>query len=251
MTPPQHGDVPETTLEDFAALVRPPEGEDPPIVVGGHSVNLWSEYFLNRDVKELLGYLPFTSKDLDLVGSWELLSRLHEAHQGTIRRSEPRSPVLGRIDIEREGGGLLRVEVLHEVKGLDARDLERTMEVGVGRVVARVLMPHLILKAKIENAASIPQEGRNDVKHVHMMILCVRAFIREFAGYVGEGRSSDRALINFLEETFSISTSRQAIKASDLWGFDFTALWPFDSLKVLGEGKVYRWLQHRFPENAT
>jgi hypothetical protein len=42
-------------------------------------------------------------------------------------------------------------------------------------------MPHLILKAKIENSESIPQEGRNDVKHVRMMILCVRAFIREFA----------------------------------------------------------------------
>jgi hypothetical protein len=251
MTTPEDGGVPETRVADFAAFVRPKEGEDPPIIVGGHAVNLWSEYFLARDVKELLGYLPFTSKDLDLVGSLGLLDRLHETHKGTLSRSEPRSPVLGRIDVEREGGGLLRVEVLHAVKGLDAKDLERTMEVAVGQVVARVLMPHLVLKAKIENSESIPQEGRNDVKHVHMMILCVRAFIREFAGYVGEGRASDRALINVLEETLAISTSGQAIKASDVWGFDFMALWPVDGLKSLGEGKVSRWLQHRFPENPT
>ena len=107
-------------------------------------------------------------------------------------------------------------------------------------------MPHLIIKAKIENSESITQEGRNDVKHVRMMILCVRAFIREFAGYVGEGRASDRALINVLEETLAISTSGQAIRASELWGFDFSALWPVDSLKSLGDGQLSRWLQHRF-----
>ncbi len=247
MKAPEQGGAPETTVADFADFVRPREGEDPPIIVGGHAVNLWSEYFLARDIKELLSYLPFTSKDLDLVGSLGLLDRLHATHKGKLSRSEPRSPVLGRIDIERKGGGFLRVEVLHAVKGLDSKDLGRTMEVGVGQVVARVLMPHLILKAKIENTASIAQEGRNDVKHVHMMILCVRAFIREFAGYVGEGRASSRALINVLEETFAISTSRQAIKASELWSFDLSALWPVDRLKCLENEKISRWLEHRLP----
>jgi len=251
MTAPEESGAQDTRVSDFAAFVCPKEGEEPPIVVGGHAVNLWSEYYLAREVKELLGYLPFTSKDLDLIGSLGLLDRLHETHKGKLSRSEPRSPVLGRIDVERVGGGFLRVEVLHTVKGLDAKDLSRTMEVGIGEVAARVLMPHLVLKVKIENAESIPQDGRNDVKHVHMMILCVRAFIREFAEYVREGRASDRALINVLEETLEISTSRQAIKASELWGFDFSALWPLDSLKTLGEGKISRWLQHRFPDSPT
>jgi hypothetical protein len=247
MTVPEQGGAQDTRVSEFAAFLRPKEGEEPPIVVGGHAVNLWSEYYLARDVKELLGYLPFTSKDLDLVGSAGLLDRLHQTHKGKLSRSEPRSPVIGRIDVERDGGGFLRVEVLHTVKGLDAQDLGKTMEVDVGQVAARVLMPHLVLKAKIENSESIPQDGRNDVKHVHMMILCVRAFIREFAGYVGEGRASERALINVLEETLVISTSRQAIRASELWGFDFADLWPVDSLTGLGEGKVSRWLAHRFP----
>jgi len=251
MTAPDQDGSRDTRVADFAEFVRPKEGEEPPIVVGGHAVNLWSEYFLAREVKELLGYLPFTSKDLDLVGTLGLLDRLHETHQGKLSRSEPRSPVLGRIDVKREGGGFLRVEVLHTVKGLDTKDLGRTMEVRVGEVVARVLMPHLVLKAKIENAESIPQEGRNDVKHVHMMILCVRAFIQEFAGYVGQGQASDRALINVLEETLRISASRQAVRASELWGFDLANLWPLDRLKALGEGKVSRWLQHRFPENPA
>lgn len=251
MIPLEPDRAPDTTVEDFAAFVRPTEGEEPPIIVGGHAVNLWSEYFLARHVQELLGFLPFTSKDLDLVGTVGLLDRLHATHQGKLSRSEPRSPVLGRLDIEREGGRLLRVEVLHSVKGLDAKDLARTMEVAVGQVVARVLMPHLVLKAKIENSASIPQEGRNDVKHVHMMILCLRAFIQEFAGYVVEGRASDRALINLLEETLAISTSRQAVKSSELWGFDFTEIWPNTALESTRNDKVTRWLQHRFPQRPA
>jgi hypothetical protein len=129
---PDPGPHVETHVADFADILLPMDGSDPPIIVGGHAVNLWSEYFLARDVKELLGYLPFTSKDLDLVGSLGLLERLHETHKGKLSRSGPRSPVLGRIDVEREGGGFLRVEVLHAVKGLDAKDLSRTMEVGVG-----------------------------------------------------------------------------------------------------------------------
>ena len=55
MTPPEQDGVQVTRVADFAAFVRPREGEDPPIIVGGHAVNLWSEYFLARDVKELLG----------------------------------------------------------------------------------------------------------------------------------------------------------------------------------------------------
>lgn len=53
------------------------------------------------------------------------------------------------------------------------------------------------------------------------------------------------------EDTFVISTSRQAVRASELWGFDFAELWPIDCLTGLGEGKITRWLQHRFPENPA
>jgi hypothetical protein len=247
MTNPEEGAGMDTRISEFAGILQPREGEDPPVVVGGHAVNLWSEYYLAKGVKELSGYVPFTSKDLDLVGSMGLLDRLHGSHKGVLTRSEPRSPVLGRLDVERDGGGFLRVEVLHMVKGLNAKDLARTMELGVEGVVARVLLPHLILKAKIENSESIPQEGRNDVKHVHMMILCVRAFIEEFAGFVREERVSERSLINLLEEILEIIKTGQAIKASERWGFDFAGLWPFDVLKSTGEGKLSRWVEHRFP----
>ena len=113
----------------------------------------------------------------------------------------------------------MRIEVLHMVNGLSTKDLSRTMELRIAGMAARVLLPHLILKAKIRNSVSIPQEGRNDVKHVRMILLCVHAFIGEFAGYVGEDSLSERALINLLEETLEIVTSEHALRSSGLWSF--------------------------------
>jgi hypothetical protein len=235
----------ETDISDFAEILAPGDNSDPPVVVGGHAVNMWSHYYMHKGVSELCIYLPFTSKDLDLVGTAGLLERLHLQIKGNLKRSEPRSPVLGRIESPRPGGGVLLVEVLHTVKGLNHKELGRTMDLVIGDLKARVLLPHLMLKAKIENAVDIDQEGRNDVKHVRMMILCMRAFITEFCCFVSDGKVSGRALTNVLEETFSIISSPKAEKATNLWGIDFREVWPREELKASGGEKVVRWLEHR------
>ncbi|MEI7955406.1 MAG: hypothetical protein WCJ66_09590 [Verrucomicrobiota bacterium] len=68
---------------------------------------------------ELAEYLPFRSKDLDIVGTMEMLGNLYRRFKGRLLGSELRSPVFGRLDIPQSGGGYLRVEVLHTVLGLN------------------------------------------------------------------------------------------------------------------------------------
>ena len=166
----------ESEISGFAEVIHCGEnGGDPPVIVGGHAAGLWSRYYLAMGVDELSDFLPFRSKDLDLVGNMELLEQLQRRVKGTMLRSEPRSPVFGRLDIPQPGGGFLRVEVLHSVLGLNQNDLARTMNIEVEGVVGRVPLPHLILEAKLANSALIPQEGRQDVKHARMMLLCTRA----------------------------------------------------------------------------
>ena len=242
---------PETHIADFSDILCSPDGDEPPVIVGGHAVNLWATYFLSHDEDALSKYLPFTSKDLDLVGNWNLLERLHQRLKGTLARSEPRSPVLGRLVVTSPSGEDLIIEVLHTVKGLDFKELGRTVDLQADQVFGRVLMPHLVLKAKIENAVTIDQSGRNDVKHVWMMILVVRAFIRELAGQVAEGDFSGRTLVNFLGETWEIVATTQAEVATQMWGFDFSKVWPRAELESAGNDKVSRWLQHRFPERPA
>lgn len=62
-----------TEVSDFAGVLLPMDGGHPPVIVGGHAVNLWSMYFLSKGIAGLADFLPFTSKDLDLVGTMDLL----------------------------------------------------------------------------------------------------------------------------------------------------------------------------------
>jgi hypothetical protein len=133
------------------------------------------------------------------------------------------------------------------VKGLDFKELTRTIDLQTDEVFGRVLMPHLVLKAKIENAVSIDQNGRNDVKHVGMMILSVRAFVAELSDQVATGNFSGRTLVNFLGEIWEIVRSSQAEAATQMWGLDFSNVWPRTALESTGNEKISRWLQHRLP----
>ena len=219
---------------------------DPPVIVGGHAVNLWSLYFLSNGIVALAEFLPFISKDLDLVGTMDLLELLHLSLKGELTRSAPRSPVLGRLKIPSTTGGCLRIEVLHTVKGLNFKELDRTIDLMAGSVFGRVLLPQLVLKAKIENSATIDQTNRNDVKHVAMMIPCVRSFITDLIGRVATDGIGGRTVVNLLGEVWEILSSPKAVRASELWGFDFSTVWPIEELGNAGDGKIARWMEHRF-----
>jgi hypothetical protein len=62
-----------------------------------------------------------------------------------------------------------------------------------------VLNPIACLKAKLHNVATIDQRGRQDEKHVRILIPCVRAFLRRLAV---EARSSGncRPALNALQQ---------------------------------------------------
>jgi hypothetical protein len=195
---------------------------------------------------EALRFLPFRSKDLDLVGTMELLTALYRHFSGKLTRAEPRSPVLGRIDIPRKGGRFLRVEVLHTVLGLTRKELERAVRIEVAGIVGRIPFPHLVLKAKLANAAVIDQDGRPDVKHVRMMLVCTQAFIREFLLNCRAGQVRERALVNLLEEIREVVSSPEALKAAKVWNLDLAAVWPMEELKAFEGEKIARWLEHRF-----
>ena len=195
-------------------------------------MNLWASCFLSSGTTTLAEFLPFTSKDLDFVGSVDQLEALHRRFSGTKKMGPPRSPVVGRLELPFRDGVRI-VELLHIVKGLSFEDLKRHVDITVGGMSARVLLPRLVLKAKTENSATIDQEGRNDVKHVLMMIRCNRAFIAELLGFAKEEKVTQRQVVNVPGEVRTIVLSPMAVRATALWDFDFTAVWPWRSWRVV------------------
>jgi len=216
------------------------------ILVGGHAVNVWAHFYFQRIEAELGQFLPFTSKDIDFYGEMQFLDRVIKNFGGSKSMSQPRGPVIGRVDLEIDG--VMRiVEVLHSVHGLSPKDLARSspLVIEVGQCRARVLDPVSLLKAKIHNAADLKQEERNDVRHVKIMILCVREFVLDTLDGVKLGKLSQRNLVNLLENVHQVIADPKAQKGQKLWGFDYANAWPAKSLRASGLTKVISFLAHR------
>ncbi len=237
---------PQTEITDFRKVLELAVTDSKSILVGGHAVNVWALFYFHRIEMELRQFLPFTSKDIDFYGEMQFLDRLVNSFGGSKSMSQPRGPVIGRVDLEIDG--VMRiVEVLHSVHGLSPKDLARSsaLVIEVGQCRARVLDPVSLLKAKIHNAADLKQEDRNDVRHVKIMILCVREFILDALDGARTGSFSQRNLVNILESVYQVISESQALKAQKLWSFDYHNVWPVKSLKASGLTKVINFLEHR------
>jgi hypothetical protein len=188
-----------TELRQYLALLKQRDGCGQPfVIVGGHAVNFWAEFYSDREPK-LNASLPFTSKDLDVIGT-ENDARRVAAAIGWHLTHPPvgGGPVQAVLSSQPEGAGLT-VEFLSEIKGVSHQSIVDNVREGVVRVpttsetvAVRVLDPVLLLAGKIRNAVDIeqsrPERPRQDVKHVGMLALCVPHFLEDI-----RAKTSDRA----------------------------------------------------------
>ncbi len=240
-----------TEVQDFGLMLGTTVEGELPLLVGGHAVNLWAWFFRRRIGKELDQWLPLTSKDLDLVGTIALLNELKLRFGGNYRLSGPRSPVVGQL-VVRIGGKDLKIDVLKDVFGLGPKDLAIQapvieIEDRDGNFSARVLPPVVLLQAKTANVARLDQTGRNDLKHVHLMLLVIRAYLSELIEATETGLIDSRIAIIQLELARSVTASPDALKCSASHGIDFTGIWPRDLLGAAKDSRLCSFVKHRLP----
>jgi hypothetical protein len=78
-------------VADFKEVISMPMDGQLPLIVGGHAVNLWAIVYRKRVGHGLDKWLPLTSKDLDLVGTIDLLDAMKKNFGGDVRLSGPRT----------------------------------------------------------------------------------------------------------------------------------------------------------------
>lgn len=249
----RESDVP-TEVREFGPLLSTPVEGALPLLVGGHAVNLWTWFYRQRIGKELDQWLPLTSKDLDLVGTIELLEELKRRFGGDYRLSGPRSPVVGQLVVP-FGGKDLKVDVLRSVFGLGPKELSMespvlTVEDGGHTFTARVIPPLILLQAKAANAASLDQTGRNDLRHLHLMLLVIRAYLAELIEAVSAGAIDSRPAISQLELARSVISSKEALKCATKYGVDFSGIWPRTLLAEATDQRLQNFLKHRIPPDG-
>jgi hypothetical protein len=177
------GENTQWSLRDFQQILA--SGSAPGqhwIVVGGQAVNFWASHYL-ADEPELTSFEPFTSKDLDLVGDRNDVEALAKvlAIKPSIPRRTAASPIIAIFNIE-TAAGPLTVEVLKGLAHLTRTEVEAqttTLQRADKGPEIRVLNPIACLIDKISSVSRFDQRARQDLRHVQILILCTRAFLRE------------------------------------------------------------------------
>jgi hypothetical protein len=231
-------------LSAFAEVLN---SSEKPILVGGQAVNLWAEHYASA-VPELDPLRPFMSKDADIFGDRAMAERIAAATNWKLTcYNEPRTIAIAMLTKELSNKPPLLVEVINSVNGLRPRDLSDPdlLELRPGQFY-RVLSPVMLLKAKLANVAQIDQARRQDVRHVKMLVPCVREYLREAHSRTLSGEITERALVDILENARDLSVDPQNLVLAKKHGFDLTNLFP-PELTQSKLQKVARFVQFRLP----
>lgn len=218
-----------------------------PIVIGGQAVNIWALYYLKKR-PQLNEFAPFLSKDCDIFvpkGGEEEIARDSGWHLVRAKGGKA-SPVRAFLKSKDAVGNSLLVEVLWTVYGMESDDLKKHADLDIDGLRVRVLTPPVLLKGKIENMQKLPQAGRQDLKHVRILIGCVAETIAENLLDLELGNIKSRSVIRLLEYCRSVVTSPGAIRLARTEGLDWNHAFP-PRLSRTPSPQVERFCRHRLP----
>jgi len=92
-----------------------------------------------------------------------------------------------------------------------------------------------------------PGQERQDTRHLKIMLLCVRGFLRELIMTVEAGKLPGRDCVNMLEETMALAMSRSGTKARKKHGIDWTTVLPITALEHVSSVKLRNFRDKRLP----
>jgi hypothetical protein len=228
---------------DFADALATPE---PVLLVGGQAINLWALYYENRT----RNLAPFVSRDVDVLGDRQTLTELAKV-VGAKPQFFPLKPPTNEIGVviaHDSTGQPLLVEVLRTVHGVTNEELHAsafTMAIGANHVPVQVPEPIALLKAKIANVSDIAQNGRQDGRHVVILVHLMPAFLTDLISATTQGRITERDLVDRLESLLATITSAKGRKVLKSLRLDPKHL--FQELNAGSLSKVSAFLEKRLP----
>jgi hypothetical protein len=214
--------TPENLISLFQAIDL--EGLDL-ILVGGQAINIWASYYVDR-VPALSEYLPFASADLDFYGGKIEAIACQKILGGTINlnRDFDPSPNTGVLIVPTELQPL-RIDFLSSVFGIGDIELSQSAIVFEGDqnlagIRIKILNPMLCLEGKIKSAVGLPQNGRQDLKHLQMSLLFVKEYVKEVV------ESDVRKGLKLIERIAFNIWSDAGLKLWYLYGIDVSSAIP-------------------------
>ncbi|MBR8835037.1 MAG: hypothetical protein DSM106950_13640 [Stigonema ocellatum SAG 48.90 = DSM 106950] len=218
------------------------------VVVGGQAVNLWAYQYQIRCPK-LQEFLPFASEDLDFYGGRVEAIACNDALKGrvTLNKDFDPSPNSGVVIVNRQDS-ILRIDFLATVYGLNDAEISGTALTFVGEselagLNLKVLHPVLCLEGKLKCLRGLPQQGRQDIKHVKMSILCLNELIKDLST-----DQEARSILKLVERVLESALREDGLSAWYRHQILLESAIPFDTLCEINNEKYQRFCQIRLPQ---
>lgn len=232
------------------------------VIVGGQAVNLWALRYRRPGDPAWEALLPFTSEDLDVLGSpadarrWGAAVSASTVKVADVGTAGPNTGLL-LVPLGNDGGEarastrLLRVDVLAWIVGVGTMQaLESAVDYrGEGEMAGlnlKVLHPLLCLEGKLACLAQLSQAGRQDAKHAALSILSARGYLEEVLATRGA-----RPLLKAVERLWRLAATAEGLAGFGRAGLRPESATPFDAIRrsaVGGEAALATFLAVRLPQ---
>ncbi len=218
------------------------------VLVGGQAVNLWA-YQYAETLPQLNELLPFASEDLDFYGGRVEAMLCHEVLGGKLNldRDFDPGPNVGVVLVNRHDR-TLRIDILGSVYGLNDAEIIGTAQSFIGKqaltgISIKVLHPILCLEGKLRCLRGLPQQSRQDLKHVKILLLCVCQFLNTLSQ-----KPDPRLALKLVERLMSSTLREDGLYAWFHHQILIETAIPIDRICHSDHEKWQRFYQQRWPQ---
>lgn len=229
-------------LDQFSSVfdLRNSEGK-PYLLIGGQAVNFWAERYIRED-PNLQALEPFTSEDIDFKGNREDVELI--ARQLNLRPVFPHpremTALAGAIPF-RIGRLSSNIEVVRSIPGAPSSAEKAAVEIEWNGKQLRLLDPVSLFASKLELFATIPQDNRQDARHLGILVRCVRCFLAELLGEVHQGSVQSRQWLRIVGYVLKISSTKSATRTASKLDLSWQDALPWEAIRGSKDPKIARF----------
>lgn len=114
----------------------------------------------------------------------------------------------------------------------------------------RVLDPISLLSCKAYLAIRVDQKERRDADHMRIMVICVRAFLRETLRGVESGEITERGWLNAVKRVLKFAETTLGKKVAKQFGIDWSQALPLLEIAASSNRAAIQLREKRLPQWA-
>jgi len=237
------------SFQQFSEVLKIRDATGQPyLLIGGQAVNYWAERYLATE-PQLKSLQPFTSEDIDFKGGSADVQRI--ARQLELAPGYPpkvQMTALAGVIPFKIGGLKSNIEVVRRIPGVSGSVEALAVQAEWNGKSIRVLDPISLLACKLELVASVPQEKRQDVPHLKILMPCVRAFLNEFLQQVERNEIPARHWLGAANQVLKLTTNHRARKIAIKHQIDWPEILPLPAIAKTQNEKIRRFREQQLEQ---